>query len=596
MHPAILGSAFLFSTMAISAAGAAWLGSPASEPFRVPPPPAGAKAICLAAVPTETKPFAVEPARAATALWFLDPALPPPPLMDGLGDHGYPVSTANPEAQRYFDQGLKLAYGFNHAEAARAFRHAQRLDPNCAMCFWGEAYVLGPNINAPMAPEAVEPARAAAQRALALASNAAPNERALIEAMSLRYASGAAADRLSLDVAYAAAMGSASKAHPDDAEIAVLYAEALMDLQPWDYWQEDGVTPKGGIGDALAAVERALAVNPRHPAAIHFYIHLVEASRSPERAAPYADELRALLPAAGHLVHMPSHIYYRIGRFADSLEANRLAVAADEAYIAAAAPQGLYPGAYYPHNIHFLMTSAQMGGDGGTAVAAAEKLAGSLDDAIVRAVPWMQAVKQAPCFAHAQYSDPAAILALPMPNGGLPFVTAAWHYARGVAFATKGDTASAVREAGAIEALEAGNSAALSDLEAGGLPTGAVLGIARLVVAGRAARAAGDLAKARDAFAQAIAVQDGIAYMEPPFWYYPVRQSLGAVLLEMGDAAGAEAAFRGALAQSPDNSWVLYGLREALRRQGDSAGTAKVDDRLEQVWIGPDRSLDLMRL
>ncbi|MET4699324.1 tetratricopeptide (TPR) repeat protein [Constrictibacter sp. MBR-5] len=595
MRPATIGTAVALCTIALSGTSASWntAGDPAS--FAVPPPPLGAKAICLAAAPTETKPFAVEPARAAERLWFLRPDLSPPSLMDGLGDHGYPVTTSSEEAQRFFDQGLNLAYGFNHAEAARAFRHAQKLDPACAMCFWGEAYVLGPNINAPMAPEAIAPAYAAAQRALALADKATPHEQALIAAMAKRYAP-AAADRRPLDRAYADALAAAAARFPADAEIAVLYAEALMDLQPWDYWEKDGVAAKGRIADAVASVERVLRDNPRHPAAIHFYIHLVEASDRPERAERFADALRTLVPAAGHLVHMPSHIYYRIGRFADSLDANRKAVAADEAYIAGSSPQGLYPGAYYPHNIHFLMTSAQMGGDGATAVAAAEKLAGTLDDAIVRAVPWMQAVKQAPYFAHAQYSPPEVIMAVPDPGDGFPFVQAAWYYAQGIALSSSGDVAGALRQADAIAAIESRHKGPLAELEAGGLPTGAVLGIARLVVTARAARAQGDLATARDALAQAVALQDGIAYMEPPFWYYPVRQSLGAVLLESGDAKAAEAAFRGALVQSPNNSWVLYGLREALRQQGQAAGTAELDRRLGQVWIGPDRSLDLKRL
>ena len=595
MRPATIGTAVALCTIALSATSAPWntAGEPAS--FAVPPPPAGTKAICLAAAPTETKPFSVEPARAAEPLWFLRPDLPPPSLMGGLGDHGYPVTTTNAEAQRFFDQGLNLAYGFNHAEAARAFRHAQKLDPECAMCFWGEAYVLGPNINAPMAPEAIGPAYAAAQRALALSEKATPHEQALIAAMAKRYAPGTA-DRGPLDLAYADALAAAAARFPADAEIAVVYAEALMDLQPWDYWEKGGVTAKGRIADAVASVERVLRDNPRHPAAIHFYIHLVEASDRPERAERFADDLRTLVPAAGHLVHMPSHIYYRIGRFADSLEANRKAVAADEAYIAGSSPQGLYPGAYYPHNIHFLMTSAQMGGDGATAVAAAEKLGGTLDDAMVRAVPWLQAVKQAPYFAHAQYSEPAVVLALPEPRDDLPFVKAAWLYARGTARAAAGDVAGAAREAEAIAAIERDHAAALSEIEVGGVPAGAVLGIARLVVTARAAWALGDLTGARDAFAQAVALQDGIAYMEPPFWYYPVRQSLGAVLLESGDAKAAEAAFRGALAQSPNNSWVLYGLREALREQGQKTGTGDLDRRLDQVWIGPDRSLDLKRL
>ena len=583
---ALLGGASL-AVLAAAAPGPALNAAPANGPA------ASLKGLCLAAAKTETRPFAVEPARAADPLWFLRDGLGSPPLYDGLGAHGYRITTAVPEAQLYFDQGLRLAYGFNHAEAARAFREAQRRDPSCAMCFWGEAYALGPNINAPMMPEAAAPAFAAAQKALALAGGARPEERALIEAVAKRYAPDAPADRAALDRAYAEAMADAAQRFPDDAEIGVLYAEALMDLQPWDYWQPGGREPKGGIGAAVATVERILAQQPDHPGAIHFYIHLVEASDRPQRAEPHADRLRTLVASAGHLVHMPSHIYYRIGRFADALEANSRAVAADEAYLAQVPAQGIYPGAYYPHNIHFLMTSAQMGGDGATAVAAAEKLGRALDDAIVRAVPWTQPIKQAPYFAHAQYSDPDAVLALPDPGDEFPFVRAAWHYARGVALAAKGDAA-ARAEGAAIARIE--QAPEMMRLEQLGVPAGTVLGIARLVLDGRIALAGGDPARARQDFAQAVALQDGIAYMEPPFWYYPVRQSLGAALLQAGDAEGAEQAFRAALQQSPNNSWVLFGLREALAAQGDRAGAGEADRRLQQAWIGTRGPLDLKRL
>lgn len=583
------------SAAAILAAGASAAALLASAPAAAQGSPAGVlKGLCLAAAKTETKPFAVEPARAADPLWFLRAELGSPPIYDGLGEHSYRISTAVPEAQRYFDQGLRLAYGFNHAEAARAFREAQRLDPNCAMCFWGEAYVLGPNINAPMIPEAAAPAHAAARKALLLAGSAGPAERVLIEAMAKRYAATAPADRTALDRAYAEAMADAARRFPDDADIGVLYAEALMDLQPWDYWQPGGREPKGDIGQAIASIERVLERNPDHPGAIHFYIHLVEASDRPERAEPYADRLRTLVASAGHLVHMPSHIYYRVGRFGDSLAANTKAVAADEAYLAKVPAQGIYPGAYYPHNIHFLMTSAQMGGDGRTAVSAAEKLERAIDDAVVRAVPWTQPIKQAPFFAHAQYSAPDTILALPDPGDEFPFVKAAWHYARGVAFAVKRDDTAAKAEDAAIARIE--KTAEIAQLEQAGVPASMVLGIARLVLDGRVALAGGDLARAQQAFAQAVALQDGIAYMEPPFWYYPVRQSLGAVLLQSGDAEGAEQTFRAALKQSPNNSWVLFGLREALLAQGDRAGAADADRRLQQAWVGDREPLDLKRL
>src|SRR6478736_5410812 len=298
-----------------------------------------------------------------------------PPLWDGLGSLAYKITTASPTAQSYFNQGLRLTHAFNHEEAQRAFRKAQKLDPDCAMCFWGEALVLGPNINMPMVEEAVAPAFAAAQKARARAAKAGPQEQALIAALSTRYAENPKADRAELDAAYAAAMAKAAAQFPDDNEIAVLYAEALMDLSPWNYWQPGGREPNPQSADIVPTLERVLAKDPNHPGAIHYYIHAVEASDRPQRAEPYADRLRGVIPGAGHLVHMPSHIYYRVGRYLDALQDNRTAVKVDEKYLTDTnAPMGVYRLGYYPHNIHFVMASAQMAGDGPTVIAAAEKL------------------------------------------------------------------------------------------------------------------------------------------------------------------------------------------------------------------------------
>ena len=278
-----------------------------------------------------------------------------PPLFGNLGQHTWAITTQKPEAQAYFDQGLRLAYGFNHAEARRAFRQAQRLDPACAMCFWGEAYVLGPNINVPMEASANAPALAALERAQALAAHASPKEQALIAALAKRYSADPQADRAALDKAWADALGEVAQRFPEDIEIAVLHAEAMMDTQPWDYWTDGGRQAKGRANAIVAELERAMAKNPDHPGAIHLYIHAVEASDRPERAEAGADRLAALMPGAGHIVHMPSHIYYRVGRYRDALAANKAAVATDEAYIDAHKPSGPYPLAYYPHNLHFLV-------------------------------------------------------------------------------------------------------------------------------------------------------------------------------------------------------------------------------------------------
>jgi hypothetical protein len=459
-------------------------------------------------------------------------AQPDPSLQDTLGTISMPITTVEPLAQRYFDQGLRWSFAFNHAAAVQSFRKAQRLDPACAMCFWGEAYALGPNINVPMAAAAVAPAYAAIEHARTLASQASPREQALVAALSLRYAADPEADRKPLDTAYAEAMAAVAATYPDNPEIAVLYAEALMDLSPWDYWQPDGFTPKSGTAEVIATLERVLSKDPDHAAAIHFYIHIVEASTTPERAEPYADRLGSLMPGAGHIVHMPSHIYVRVGRWLDSLAANRRAVSADEGYLARAQADGIYPYGYYPHNVHFLLTSAQMAGDGAGALAAADKLARIMSDEVARDFAWVQAIKPAPYFAHAQFSPPAVTLALPEPSGGFPYVRAMRHYARGIAAITDRNMNLARAEADAIRRI--GQENAFADLVGGGVPAPDVLRIAEHVLEGRIAQASGDLPAAIERFRTAVEIQDTLPYMEPPYWYYPVRQSLGAALLGAG--------------------------------------------------------------
>ncbi|OYD84832.1 tetratricopeptide repeat protein [Azospirillum brasilense] len=515
-------------------------------------------------------------------------------LLDGLGTLSWPVTTTSPQAQAFFDQGLRLSYAFNHGEARRAFRKAQGLDPGCALCFWGEALVLGPNINWPMEPASNEPALAALRQAQLHAAHATDRERALINALARRYAEGAPTDRKALDAAYADAMAEVARRFPEDAQIAVLTAEAMMNLTPWDYWADAGRTPKGRTADIVATLERVLASDPEHPGAIHYYIHMVEASDRPERAEPYADRLGRLMPAAGHIVHMPSHIYFRVGRYRDSLEANRGAVAADEAYLAKVKATGLYAGAYYPHNIHFLMVSAQMAGDGPTVVVSADKLARTVTEEAARTIPWVQPIKAAPYFAHAQYSAPAIVLALPDPGDEFPYVKALWHYARGVAQAAGGNGAEAAREAEAIDAIA--RTADFSGLDAAGIPAGRIATLSRHVVLARIAQARGDLETALEEFREAATIEDTLSYMEPPYWYYPVRQSLGAVLLQTGHAAEAERAFRASLTKTPHNGWALYGLTEALRAQGRTTEAEQTAERLARSWAGDRSQLALNRL
>lgn len=539
----------------------------------------------------ETKPF-VPPAGGMSQEVYDD--LSDVPLWPNLGTITYSVTTASPLAQRYFDQGLRLAYGFNHAEARRAFRMAQRIDPACALCFWGEALVLGPNINAPMGAGAVAPALAAIARAERLAANARPHEQALIRALSRRYAAGRTADRADLDKAYADAMADVALRYPEDTEIAVLTAEALMNLSPWDYWQAGGAEPKGRTAEIVGMLEGVMARNPDHIGAIHYYIHMVEASDRPERAVPGADRLASFDLGAGHLVHMPSHIYYRIGRYLDSLEANRRAVAADEAYLESIGTGGIYPSAYYPHNIHFLLVSAQMAGDGPTAVEAAEKLRATVTDEAARTIPWVQPIMAAPYFAHAQFSTPETVMAVPAPTDEFPFVKAMWHYARGGALASAGDAAGAAGEAEAILALR--ETAEIGGLESAGIPASTVLEISRHVVRARIAQARGDLDGAIAEFAAAAALEGQLPYMEPPFWYYPVQQSLGAALLRAGRIDEAEQAFAASLKRSRNNGWALYGMMKVHEARGDEEAAKQTAEVLGHAWAGDRALLDLERM
>ncbi|MGF1626419.1 MAG: tetratricopeptide repeat protein [Alphaproteobacteria bacterium] len=521
------------------------------------------------------------------------------PLFDTLGSHSYAITTDPPLAQAYFNQGLRWTWAFNHGEALRAFRAAQQIDPGCAMCYWGEAFALGPNINAGMAPDAMPQAVAAIVRAQELMAGATLAEQGLITALATRYSDDPAADQAALGAAYEAAMATLAARFPDDDEIATLHADAIMNLSPWDYWLDGGATPKPATVTLVGTLETVLARNPDHPGAIHLYIHAVEASTEPERAEPHADRLAALMPGAGHLVHMPAHIYFRVGRWLDSLETNRMAVAADEAYFAAVdldprTLPGVYTDGYYPHNVHFLLTSAQMAGDVATIAEAAAKLESLVSVATAREVAWLQPIKAAGYYAHAQYSAADVILALPEPDATLPYVVSTWHYARGVALAAAGDLGAASAEAEAIRAIGAGTD--FSAAEAGGLPATALIELSALIVDARIAQAEGDLATARERLETAVAIQDTLAYMEPAFWYYPVEQTLGAVLMAMGETEAAEATFRAALADVPNNGWVLWGLRELYRSTGDTTRAEEMNGYFRAAWAGDPEFLTLERL
>ncbi|WP_367026747.1 hypothetical protein ABZN20_03395 [Methylococcus sp. ANG] len=510
------------------------------------------------------------PAAAVAASDYVDTE---PPLWSNLGTLSYKIKTRDKLAQRYFDQGLRLTYAFNHLEAQRAFRRAQKLDPSCAMCFWGEALVLGPNINAPMEPAAIGPAGSAIGQAKTLARRGNRKERALIEALAKRYPGNSETGRKPLDQAYADAMGKLYRRHPKDDEIAVLYAESLMDLSPWDYWEENGHTPKGRTAEILQVLERVLARNPDHPGAIHYYIHMVEGSDRPERAEAHADRLTRLMPGAGHMVHMPGHLYYRLGRYRDALEANRAAIAADEAYLKETGAKGIYALAYYPHNVHFLMVSAQMAGDGAMALDTAGKLAAVIADDAVRTVPWAQPIKAAPYLAQAQFGTPEAVSKLADPGSEFPYVQAMWRYARGVAAARQAAVQEAQAELDAL--LQLGTKADFSALSAAGVPAPDLVRIAGEVLRARIAQARGESAEAIAAFERAAAQQERLPYMEPPYWYYPVRRSLGALKFLGGDLAGAERDLRASLEQAPNDAWALWALAEVQRKRGDMAAATE---------------------
>jgi tetratricopeptide (TPR) repeat protein len=576
------------------ASAAAWPAALALPEFPICHMPAAAETarsvLRLAQTRTEVPPAEIKAATPAPA--FADSE---PPLWEGLGPLTYKIATANAEAQAYFDQGLRLAYAFNHDEAQRAFRKAQKVDPNCAMCFWGEALVLGPNINLPMQDDAIAPALAAAEQARALSANASPREQALIAALATRYAADPKAERAKLDAAYAGAMADVAAKFPDDNDIAALYAEAVMDLSPWNYWQPGGAEPNPQSAPILPTLERVLAKDPNHAGAIHLYIHAVEASDRPQRAEPYADRLRGAMPGAGHLVHMPSHIYYRVGRYLDALADNKTAAAVDEKYLAETnAPMGVYRLGYYPHNVHFVLAAAQMAGDGPTVIAAAEKLRGLIPQDIARAIAIAHPVTAAPYFAHAQFSPLESILALPDPGDAIAYAKGIWRYARGIAYVAQRNFDAAAAEANAIAALA--READFSLLKASGVPGQEVMNLAQSVIQGRIAQAQGNFTAAIDHFQQAAAIQDRLPYMEPPYWYYPVRQTLAAVLLQTGRLQDAEDQFMRALKRAPANGWSYYGLSQVYKARGDASAAGQAEAELAKTWIGDRAILQLGNL
>ncbi|HSM04628.1 MAG TPA: hypothetical protein VK858_08390 [Longimicrobiales bacterium] len=509
------------------------------------------------------------------------------PLYDDLGDHHYAVTTAVPEAQAYFDQGLRLYYAFNHAEAIRSFREAQALDPRCAMCWWGEALAWGPNINLPMDSASAVAAYVAVREAVARAGHASDKERGLIRALAGRYASPPPADRAHLDQAWAEALEELVRAWPDDIELRVLHAEAVMDLQPWDYWTEAG-QPRPGMREALDGLLLAQDRDEEHPGACHFYIHAVE-KLYPERAVPCAERLVGLMPGAGHIVHMPGHIYIRVGRYLDAVELNRHAIHADESYIQDQRPEvGMYTAGYYPHNYDFLAFAAMMVGQSETSLGAADRVTSLLPGELFGSpgMDFLQHWSVRPLLMRIRFGRWDEILAAPAPGEDQPHARAIWHYARGRALVATGDVDAADRELAALRDLSGGGSLEGLRMEFNRSPD--LVAIAERVLTGRLAAARGEMDAAADALREATHLEDALLYGEPPEWSVPTRQDLGEVLLEAGRFAGAEAAFREDLERFPGNGWSLAGLRDALRGQGADAEADRVEGQLREAWRTAD--------
>ena len=521
------------------------------------------------------------------------------PLFDGMGDHHHAITTESTGAQRYFNQGLVIDFAFNHAESVRSFRAAQRLDEECAMCYWGEALALGPNINvtsngkAIMADDDRVAAHAAAQKAVALKDGATEKERDYIDALATRYNGDPTTPREPLDLAYADAMRALHQKYPDDDDAASLFAESLMNTMPWDYWL-DPESPKPKTREVIDALETVLARSPRHALAIHLYIHAVEASSSPERAERHADVLRDLVPGAGHLVHMPAHIYWRVGRYHDASEANVKAAAVDEAYIAQCNAQGFYPALYYPHNIHFLWAASSMEGRSEVAIEAARRVQANVALEMIEQFPSVEFFHTIPLLALTQFGQWDDVLAEPQPPSDLDYSNAIWHYARATALARKNDLEAARAEYESLVPLR--ESASVSFLDSVDYPASQLLLIADELVLGEIAMAQGNADSAAEHFAKAVAVQDELPYMEPPFWYYPTRQSLGIALLAAGRANEAEAVYRRDLEDYPRNGWSMFGLIESLKAQAKSDQIDGVQEKFEQVWSQADVELTASRL
>jgi tetratricopeptide (TPR) repeat protein len=503
-------------------------------------------------------------------------------IIDGLGNHHFAV-TATPQAQQLFDQGMRLAYAFNHPEAERSFRAAAGVDPACAMCWWGVALVLGPNINLPMAPEAAAPAWEALSRARAGAARVSDRERAYIEALTARYADPAPANRAPLDSAYSRAMAQVALQFPRDIDAQVLYAESLMDLSPWNYWNAQG-QPNPGMEQLEPILEQAIAADSMNPGACHYYIHTVEKVK-PALAVPCAERLASLMPAAGHLVHMPAHIYARVGRYNDAVDANVHAVHADQTFMGdRPGQQSIYLAIYYPHNYHFLAFASALAGRSKEAIAAATAAAEHTPLEVAQLAVEAEYLVPAPFVYLATYQRWDDILALALPPDTLHAARGMALYARGSALSAKGRSAEAAAALDTVQRLAKAEPAGVRKL---------LLEISAATLAGNIAQRQGNSAKAIREYQRAVTAEDSLPYMEPAFWHYPTRLALGAALLKANRAKEAATVYREVLVTYPENGEALYGLSQSLAASGDKTDSAALEPRIAAAWSKADVPLAL---
>jgi tetratricopeptide (TPR) repeat protein len=511
------------------------------------------------------------------------------PLMSGLGDLHHPVSTRNADAQQFFDQGLRLIYAFNHDEAARSFTRAAELDPKLAIAYWGIAEAVGPNYNDPASEERFKQAHEAIQKAVDLSANASPSEQAYIQAMALRFPAEPNPDRRKSAEAYRDAMRGVVRKYPDDLDAATLFAESGMDLHPWGLWHTDG-TPEAGTDEIVATLESVIRRDPNHLGAVHYYIHAVEASPNPERALSGANRLASLAPAAGHIVHMPAHIYIRTGDYEAAVKTNEEAAEVDRAYIQASGAQGIYPMMYYSHNLHFIAMCAAMNGDYAEAKKNADLLAAHVGPA-VKEMPPLEGFMTIPMAVDVRFHRWDDILKMPQPDPAMKTTTVFWHFARGMALAGVGKVNEAEAEYEVVSAAEAATPPDVVFAMPVNNKAKDIMKIAKDVLGSRIALAKKDNAAAISMLTEAVAVQDSLKYGEPPDWFFPVRESLGAALLMKGDAAGAENVFRADLDRNLRNPRSLFGLREALKAQGKDYDAWFVQKQFEASWKGGATSL-----